>query len=110
MLTEKGTLPIGVEHNGKIHRDYELREQQVRDLVDIFDDPALTERATKNVRFLELCILANMIIRLGDIPKEEITADLLVGMYQDDMNEIRKAEERLDIKRKSFRDDDKKPS
>ena len=39
MLTEKGTLPIGVEFDGKIHKDFEIRPQLQRDTIDLFDNP-----------------------------------------------------------------------
>lgn len=102
-LTESGTLPIGVEFNGETHREYEIREQLVGDMIDVFDDPASADRAAKNNYFLGICVLARMITRIGGIPKEEITPALLMQMHQDDMNELKMAEVRLDAKRKSFR-------
>lgn len=103
MFTEKGTFPNGVEYDGKIHKEFELREQLVCDAINVFDDPEISERAQKNPQYLSLCILANMIVRIGDIPKEKITGDLLNTMYQDDLNALRDAEVRLDAKRRSFR-------
>jgi len=32
MIIEKGTLPVGLEIGGKVHRDYELRPMKVKDL------------------------------------------------------------------------------
>jgi hypothetical protein len=107
MITEKGILPIGIEYNGKTHTDYEIREQLVSDMIDVFDNPDQVERAGKNNYYLGLCITANMIINIGTIPKEAITSELLLGMYQDDLSELKKAEVRLDDKRKSFRREEK---
>jgi hypothetical protein len=103
MLTEKGTLPIGVEYEGKTHKDFEIREQLVSDMISVFDDPAQAARAEKNNYYLGMCILAKVIVSIGTIPKEALTVDLLLGMLQDDLNEVKRAEGRLDAKRKSFR-------
>lgn len=103
MITEKGTLPNGVEYQGEIHRDFEIRPQIVADSINVFDDPVRASKAEKNSLYANLCITANMIISLGTIPKENITPDLLMGMLQEDLNEIALAEVRLAAKRKSFR-------
>jgi hypothetical protein len=107
MLTEKGTLPVGVEYEGKTHKDFEIREQLVSDMIDIFDDPVHAVRAEKNNYFFGACILSKLIVSIGTISKEAITPELLLGMFQDDLNEIKLAEARLDKKRKSFRESDK---
>jgi hypothetical protein len=108
MLTEKGTLPVGVEYEGKTHKDFEIREQLVSDMIDVFDNPAHSARAEKNNYYLGACILSKLIVSIGTIPKEAITVDLLLGMLQDDLNEVKRAEARLNSKRKSFRDESKK--
>lgn len=108
MLTEKGTLPVGVEYEGKTHKDFEIREQLVSDMIDVFDNPEHASRADKNNYYLGACILSKLIVSIGSIPKEAITVDLLLGMLQDDLNEVKRAEGRLDEKRKSFRDEGKK--
>jgi hypothetical protein len=103
MFTEKGTLPNGVEYEGVTHRAFEIRKQIVADTVNIFDDPARAARAEKNKLYAELCITANMLLSLGTIPKEEITGDLLMGMDQEDQNEISAAEVRLALQSATFR-------
>ncbi len=103
MLTEKGTLPAGVEYNGETHRDFEIREQIVSDSVDVFDDPAQGVKADKNSRYYGLCITARQIVRLGTIPKGDITPELLMGMLNEDYNAISLAEVRLAAKRSTFR-------
>jgi hypothetical protein len=106
MFTEKGTLPIGVEYDGKVHSDFEIREQIVRDMIDVFDDPKQALRAAVNSYYLGICITANLLIGIGTIPKEAITADMLLGMYQEDINALKAAEKRLEERRDSFRDKD----
>lgn len=103
MITEKGTLPIGIEHNGQIHKDFEIREQIVADSINVFDDLDRAKKAEKNGLYANLCVTANMLLSLGTIPKEDITPDLLMGMLQEDLNAISLAEVRLATQRKSFR-------
>lgn len=103
MFTEKGKLPNGVEFDGVIHKDFEIREQIVADSINIFDDPVQAAKALKNSQYAALCITAEQIISIGDIPKKEITAELLMPLLQEDLSEISEAEKRLAIKRFTFR-------
>jgi hypothetical protein len=103
MLTEKGTLPVGVEYEGKTHKDFEIREQIVADSINVFDNPAQGAKARENAPYANLCVTANMLLSIGTIPKEDITADLLMGMLQEDLNAISLAEVGLAAQRESFR-------
>jgi phage FluMu protein gp41 len=103
MITEKGTLIIGIEYEGKIHKEFELRPQIVRDSIDAAED----DRAKRNDSYLGLCVLAKQIIKLGDIPKEKITAELLMNMYEVDLAVISEASRRLQKRLQSFRGEDK---
>lgn len=105
MITEKGTLSIGVEYEGKTHKDFELRPQIVKDSIDAIED----DRARKNDSYLGLCVLAKQITRLGDIPKEKITADLLMNMYETDLAVISEAARRLQKRLQSFRGESETP-
>lgn len=109
MFTEKGTLPVGLEYNGIIHKEYEIREQLVRDSVTVYDDPQRGTRADKNDSFMGLCILAGQVLSLGSIPKDEITPELFLDMTQTDVNELSSAAGRLEKRRKSFRSETKEP-
>lgn len=103
MLTEKGILPVGIEYEGIVHREFEIREQRVRDLVAVYDNPEVAGRAESNDAFLGLCILAGQVVSLGAIPAEAITPELLLDMTQEDFNELSNAARRLEERRKSFR-------
>jgi hypothetical protein len=100
ILTEKGTLPVGVEHNGKLHRDFELRPQKVSDSIDALDED---ERARKNDSYLGVVIVSKQLVKLGDIPKEAITPELVMDMCDVDMEEINDAMKRLKTRLLSFR-------
>lgn len=103
MLTEKGTLPVGVEYDGETHREFEIREQRVRDMVAVYDNPATAKRAESNDAFMGLCILAGQVVTLGSIPPEAITPELLLDMAQEDFNALGEAARRLEERRRSFR-------
>ena len=99
MITEKCTLPIGVEYEGKIHRDLEIRPRLVRDMID----GATGERAQNESYYYSLCQTACQIIRLGDIPREKITGDLLLDMYEDDFDVLTEAAHRVRVRTREFR-------
>lgn len=99
MITEKFTLPIGVEYAGKVHREGELRLRQVKDMV------AATGSALVNAdkNNFEICCLASQIITLGDIPKENITGELIAEMYEDDFDALTEAAQKTRKRVSSFR-------
>lgn len=101
--TEKGTLSFGVEHKGEIHRDFEIREQLVRDSVEAIEDKEHGARAEKSDSFFSVCVTARRLLKLGGIPKEAITPDLIMDMRQEDLNEIHAASKRLEEARRRFR-------
>jgi len=103
MMTEKGTLPVGVEFEGKVHQDFELRSQFVRDTVDIFDDPVAGDRAERNNQFFAASLFAGRLVKLGEIPKEQITVDMVLDLEQEDYMEIVQAGKRLEERMATFR-------
>ena len=80
----KGTLPIGIEYNGKIHRDFEVRARKVRDSIDASTDPEMAGDDS----LLGLGILARQIVAIGTIPPEMITWKMLYEAWEDDLKEI----------------------
>lgn len=102
-MNEKGTLSIGIEFEGKAHKEFELRPQLVSDSVDAIEG----ERAQKNESYLGLCVLAKQLVKLGDVPKEKITPELLMSMYEVDLRALMEASKRLESKLLSFRSKDK---
>ena len=103
MITEKITLLDGLEYEGVMHREMEVRPQKIRDSIDALED----DRAQRNEAYLGLAVLAGQIIRFGSIPKDKINTALLLDLSDDDMIEIKKGLERLRNRLKSFRDEDK---
>lgn len=103
-LTETGTLPLGVEFEGEIHREYELKEQLVSDTVAVYEDPKHGPRAMRSNAFFNIAVMAIRLVRLGTIPKDEITPDLIMGMSQKDFIELADADDRMETRRISFRE------
>jgi len=99
MISEKCTLPIGVEYDGQRHRDLEIRPRLVRDLID----GAVNERAKSDGRYYELCQYACQIVSLGDIPKDQITGELLLDMYDEDFDALTEAANRVRNRTRDFR-------
>lgn len=101
MITEKCTLPIGVEYNGLLHRDVEVGPRQVKHLIVASGDPLFTQ----NKNSYEVCCLAAQIIKLGDIPTKDITGTLLSEMDVDDFDVLTEAAETVRQRTRTFRRD-----
>ena len=96
---ETGTLPVGIEHNGAVHAEFALRPLTVGDLISATDDG----RSRRNEYYMSVVLLCRQITRLGDIPKEEITPDLLVKMDISDLAALNEASLNLRKRREHFR-------
>lgn len=67
-----GTLPVGVLFDGKLHRDVVMRLATVGDEIDALDEGISDNGAP-------LAVIACCLEKLGDIPAEDITYELLHG-------------------------------
>lgn len=102
MITEKRMLLIGIEHNGRVHRDLEIRSRLVKDLVAAGASDLVTQQKPGN--HYEICCLAEQIVKLGDIPKKEITGELLLEMDSDDFDVLSEAAEKVRQRTYDFRE------
>ncbi len=100
MITEKGKLALGLEHEGKTHKEYELRPLFVRDSFDIAEQ---YERSKTDDNYMGLCVLASQIVRLGQLSGEKITPDLLMGLADYDLRILIAAQGALDGRLGNFR-------
>ncbi|SNR95262.1 hypothetical protein SAMN04488503_1995 [Humidesulfovibrio mexicanus] len=72
-LTEKGTLAFGVEVDGVVHKDFELRLATMADWEDALEaagEGACQARVNRHA-------WAKTLVKLGALPREQITAELL---------------------------------
>lgn len=85
MKTVTGSLPVGLEYNGQLHKEFELRPALVRDTVEVMEE---SPRAATNRHYAGLCVYAKRLLKLGDIPKEKVTGDLLMEMTEEDFSAL----------------------
>lgn len=99
MITESGTLPVGVEVDGKVHRAFVLRPRLVRDSVDVLGDP----KAQDNDVYRGVALTALQLESLGDLPRDKINTELLLDMFDADLAAIMEAAGRLERRLLTFR-------
>ena len=102
-MNKDGMLPVGVEFEGVIHRDFMLRPEKVRDAIEAMEE----EKSKTNNTYLYIATFSRQIEKLGDIPKESITTELLLEMTEVDFEELEKAKKALEQQLKSFRGEGK---
>lgn len=87
MMTDSGELLHGVQANGKVHFDFTVRLPVIRDTMEALeltaDTKGTTDGAAANI-FYRVAIIATALESLGDLAKEDITADLLLDELTDD--------------------------
>lgn len=96
-MTEKGELQYGVEYpagSGQMHYEFEIRLPTVSDNIDAIE----TSGGGSNLR-LNTMMLAASLVKLGSVPREAITYELLGTMVDDDYDEMTDARDRLKKKR-----------
>lgn len=101
MITEKGTLTIGIERDGKWHREFEVRPALVKDTVEIADEQE--PKKLENSSYYAMCITAKEIVRIGEI--SPVTVEMVMEMLDVDFGDISAAKARLAARLKSFHRD-----
>ncbi|EEG08954.1 hypothetical protein [Pseudogulbenkiania ferrooxidans] len=98
MKTEPFELDYGVECQGVLHYQGEVRLNTLQDEIDL----------DQGEGFRKVDLMAKAIVRLGDIPAEELT-EVLTGTFlaseiePDDYIQIAEAQDRLKKKRRERR-------
>ncbi|MFZ4217608.1 phage tail assembly protein [Enterobacter ludwigii] len=91
-FTHSGVLPFGVLYNGQLHREFTVR------LATIGDEIAALEDGVSDAG-LSTAIMARVLEKLGDIPPDDITYELLCDhLLPDDYNAL--ADARKEVKKK----------
>ena len=93
MLKEKGTLPIGIEYGGAVRRAFTIRPQKMRDSVDARGSEDI-DRLNANSEHMGLYLLARR-VDIAGLPKEAMTLDFMLDLWDDDVNAILAADGRL---------------
>lgn len=94
MITHTGKLTYGVEVDGVVHTDFELRLPMIADNIEAIEELG----PTSNLK-LHLAIMARALVRLGNLPSDQITYKLLSSNLVDDDFDVLAAAER-DLKKK----------
>ncbi len=99
MITVKGKLLHGVAVDGATHVDFEMREAKIRDVI-LASDKLINagEDATSNL-VARIYTAAEQLEKLGDLPKEQITGELLMNLSEDDIFPLIDAQDDLKKKR-----------
>lgn len=101
--TETGKLLDGIPFGDALHMDFEIRLPVMRDTGQALEDAEdrfgeVTGFASDS--FYRSAVMASTLIRLGDIPKEELTADLLYeNLTSDDYDVLVATRDKLKAKR-----------
>jgi hypothetical protein len=91
MIAEKGVLPIGIEKDGKVHRDFEVRAEGPEDRGDVVKEQGADK--IKNYAYLDVCLLAKQLVRIGEI--SPVPVDLVMEMHVEDFDVLMEAAELL---------------
>lgn len=98
-MNQKGILPVGIEVDGVLHREFELRPQKVRDSIEALQD----ERAASDESWLGLVLQCRQIVKLGTLSPAQITPDLLIDLYEVDMQVLMEGAAKLRERLRTFR-------
>lgn len=100
-LTEAVVLPVGLELHGVLHRNVLLRPQKVRDSIEAMQD----ERAQADESWLGLVLQARQIVSFGTLNHDQIKPDLLLDLYDVDMQALMEGAAKLRERLKIFRNE-----
>ncbi|MEO8343370.1 MAG: hypothetical protein ABI536_06080 [Gallionella sp.] len=98
MIKVNGKLVYGIERDGVVHQEFEMRGATIADAI------AAIEKVGDSPSFLKLRVFkaAEQMVSLGGVPKEEITGELLLSLPDDDVEPIYAAQDELEKKRKGL--------
>lgn len=101
ILTEQDSLQYGIEYpadSGEFHYDFEVRIGTVADNIEVYELPDIIGGGISNMR-VNTAMLARCITKLGTIPVEEITPELIGTAVDTDYDVLYTAQDRLKKKR-----------
>lgn len=100
MLTHKGKLIHGIEIDGAVYVDFEMREATIRDAINAVDKLTEDGENLNSSNMVQLYMAAEQILSIGPVSKEAITAGLLLDLADDDLEPILDAQDEVAKKRK----------
>ncbi|EDI8720421.1 hypothetical protein GEM17_18445 [Salmonella enterica] len=104
-MTGKGTLLYGIEYDGRTHYDFEIRIPVMSDVYTALDQ---AERVHGNSDsgagdlYYRMALMALVLTRLGDLPAQDITPELLLsGLLSEDYERLNETIGALKKKRRN---------
>ncbi|MGK0600073.1 hypothetical protein [Yokenella regensburgei] len=95
-ITCTGTLPVGILFNGRLHQDVVLRLATVGDEIAVIEDGVPDSG-------VPIAVFARSLMKVGDIPPESITYELLCEtLVSDDYTCLRALRDEVKKKLKSM--------
>lgn len=107
ILTEQDKLLYGIEYpadSGEFHYDFEVRIGTVADNIEVYELPEIIGGGVSNMR-VNAAMLARCITKLGSIPAEAITPELIGTAVDTDYDVLYAAQDRLKKKRLQPKED-----
>lgn len=98
-----GTLPIGIEVDGVLHRDFELRGATVMDNIEVTEELIERDETATQLR-VGTAMMARQLLRLGTLRKDtdpektQITTDLVRSLHTADWNHLDRESAELEKK------------
>lgn len=117
-MNHKGTLPVGIELDGKVYRDYTLEEERFRHTLAVYTDGKIAREALNDPAYHAAAILAKRLIIPGiDLKgkdpetKKEIviaegkgvTPEMVLDLFPEDGNALGQAGSDIAARRAEFR-------
>jgi hypothetical protein len=85
--TIQGTLPIGLEVDGVLHREFTLRGATVLDNIDVTDELIAAGETPDQLR-ISTAMMARQLVSLGTLGPEQITTALVRSLHITDWNKL----------------------
>ena len=95
-LTMQDQLLYGLEYEGVLHKDVELRLPTIADNIAALEEVG----PTSNIR-LQVAMWARSMVKLGGVPVEQINTELLLTLVDEDFDVLTDLADRLKKKRRA---------
>ncbi|EAA2983387.1 hypothetical protein DNY73_17800 [Salmonella enterica subsp. diarizonae] len=104
-MTGKGTLLYGIEHDGRTHYDFEIRIPVMADVYAALDQAEQVHGNSDSGAgdlYYRMALMAMVLTRLGDLPAQDITPELLLsGLLSEDYERLNEVIAALKKKRRN---------
>ncbi len=101
MFTESGTLPIGVEYEGELCREFSLSPLRVKHSMEVRRSPD-GPRCESDDELMGLALLGKR-LSIDGVPREAMDLAFMENLFDDDLAEVMAADGRLQEEIARFR-------